>query len=1070
MNINIIKIQEMLYEKTLEYTKKKCDENKIDWEHHLEYISTTIKDAIKKLYYPAYIKDYQLEKNIIRLISDNSNKEFIIGCFKKSFLPDEIKFNKNNLKENEITHYEDIITKNKKRYHKLKDLSDSDLDRLISILESIYYNNIIEQYDSEDKRTFRVSKKTIKNNATNQELNLIIAFDTEYYYKNLLKDIRGEKDKINKFIDYSLSKSIPEINQNTTLSYQIYLILYDDEYNIYEEISIFYDAFKYGRLAMEEILNTIFKEISLDKIDKKNIIFIAHFNSADLFEIKNIKKVINNEYFVGNLIKKHCYAGNFYYNAESIKIEPIINRNGQNVISIKLKDLYALTGESLSELGKSLSTDNELDKLYNPLIQNMDILYDEDKVFFEKYAMRDAEITAKFYIQFMKELSVFGTEEILKAETIGGISARIFKERLKNDPVKAEHLGYKYSSESKYISIKTKTGDSKNVYVTSKKLDTIELEEEFKETYFGGRNETYFYGYLDNSNDIVDYDISSCYSSAMMSIQGWDFSEPAKQIYDHKKLYDYLKKNPNDLALIKLDFEFKQDIMYPAIPIKCENNGIYPVKGVSYILTNTYLACYKDLKYCRIKKCAIYPAVKTEDQSLISELITEYIIKRNNAKNPIENKILKLLSNNLYGKTAEGVNQNKGRRISIAHTVFQDGETKISYKSKNKNEKGIITNLILASFVTDYIRSIAYEYLKYLSQFFDWEKKKFVINFTTDGFMLANISESELMKEKDFFRGVGEISERLSKRNGKLLNKYQIIEKKHYGKGCIAIKTRSYTMLEYSNEKQADKDLLSAITGISLRDITNTNKEKADFIFNEFKSLYRFEDTFYKFKHFVSETNLLLNGYGLVKIPDIKSYNFDFDFKRNIFDEKYIKNRYIDEIEIEKGREKRIRFYTTPIISADNFTRNRANIFNFLRGQLDEKGNHKTKNKILTIADLDEFIEYCKTSYIIRDKLNMQRTLKDGLKIITIALFRYVLDDAVSLRELGRISDLDKDAIQRLYKKFLLIDKKEKRTVPDIINDKEIKKWLRPYYSKYIKKLKNKISEEDFERLKSVFY
>ncbi len=821
------------------------------------------------------------------------------------------------------------------------------------------------QYEQEYIKKSKVNKEKIEFKPLMKDLGsnkkkLIIGFDTEYHYPDILKDL--DKNDLNDNILYKiLGATVPEIFKNICLSYQFYICGIDDNFLITDEYTLYINTYKTGKKTLNKLLTMIFTEIDISKYSA--FFFVVQYGKADLGELKDFRETFNGQYFSGfQNPKKSGFTGSFSIFSDNIfKLTYIIPKPKQHLFKgdtfkLNIRDLYALTDESLSALGKSIGL-NKIDNPYRG--EDMLKLYQKDYDFFKEYGMRDAEITAKYFLKFIKQLSEFG---LLDRGKIPVTAASIASSALKSELMKIKsselkNLGYIIKRKEDFNEITKRT-------YKSNQLTAIDIEEEFIEAYIGGRNEAFVCGMIPSDEAVIyDYDFVSAYASAMLTINQWDF-ENYEEIYNADIIYKKLCENPDQLALLKIEFEFKDNVAFPGIPVRLDNGILFPKKGKATILANTFLACYKDFKYCRIIKGLLFPFIKKEN--IVSEFILDCLKKRNKfEKNTVNNKIYKLIINSLYGKMGQGLSDSKGKYPDINNSYFENGKY---HYSSNKKHRGNISNAILAAYITDCVRACGYEYLNYIhNKYFNWEKKQLIVNFTTDGFMLSNIKLDDIE-----LRGVGIVSKRMFIKLNQSLNKDHLLEIKHLGKGVLSLKVRCYTMI--TEDDDPNNKIISSATGLSLKNLNN--KEKATFIVENYTERNRFQQTRFEIKRIASLLDMLIKDWGCINITDQQSFNFDYDFKRQR-DSNYSNDLIYQD-------KKFIQFYTKPMISLEEYLKNRRYYQDYKKGEI-KKNNKAYMNKLIVTEDYKDFEKYS-FSRDINKEFGGQRVAVNSLNKIAASI------------------------------------------------------------------------------------
>ena len=150
---------------------------------------------------------------------------------------------------------------------------------------------------------------------------------------------------------------------------------------------------------------------------------------------------------------------------------------------------------------------------------------------FEAYAIRDAEIAARYLERIQKECRDLGLTDNYRPITIGGLAVRTFTTRL-------QQAGHSYDDIMGMRRGNQRTGVRRS---SSTRIHTnikAEVHEDLAiRCYHGGRNECFLFGAFDEV--FTDYDLEGAYSTALAAV-----IEP-----DYDNLFE--TKDPEDFTLIE---------------------------------------------------------------------------------------------------------------------------------------------------------------------------------------------------------------------------------------------------------------------------------------------------------------------------------------------------------------------------------------------------------------------------------------------------------------------------------------------------------------------------------------
>lgn len=609
--------------------------------------------------------------------------------------------------------------------------------------------------------------------------------------------------------------------------------------------------------------------------EHKEIILVSHFGRSEIMGLEDgIDLVLQNKFMT---IQK-----------------TLVGKAKYNDTNFEFVDTYLLTNTSLEKLGEWLGLKKPNSHGYRENNQMLE-WYQSNPEEFKSYALRDAEITAKFYVSFIDTLRSYNLIGKKVPKTIGSTGERaLFKVLLKGNH---GSLGYR---KEKIVNSSGK--------IRGAKLTTPNFIKQFEPAYYGGRNETYLYGI--HEGEVYDYDLKNAYGNVLSNMPEWDFDKPFVT-KNPKKLYKFLKKYPLSVGYVNIDFEFKPSVKYPSLPIKYDSGIYFVLSGSTVCTPQEFLVSYKHLRKCTL----IAKVYKPIGASVVSTFVNELKTKRNNAKkegNIFLSSALKLIINSLYGKFLQGFNKDK-KSVDLKNSTTDKVVTSQIPESK-------ISNYAIGSFITGCVRAQVGEYLHY----FGAQNIK-VGNCTTDGFtVFRKLTERELSH-------VGVLTEYMMKLSGECL-----LEEKHSGKNYLGIKTRGYAILEGEN-------ILCSATGMSLR--KKSEKEKKDILLKEFLNLSPFKSTQYIQHTLPSIREWILTG-RITPKEEYRSYNFDFDLKRSPIDLKM------------SGKTLSFETKPYELIEEAMLYRDSYRDFKRGKRQKETGKQIGTKNKLVSVKLLEEFSAY----------------------------------------------------------------------------------------------------------------
>lgn len=396
----------------------------------------------------------------------------------------------------------------------------------------------------------------------------------------------------------------------------------------------------------------------------------------------------------------------------------------------------------LSALGELLG----LEKLVIPegySIARMDELRDGNLQSYIDYALRDAEIPAKFYLTVLE----FARETIWdKQDSRSVIVPETHAERLsatsrKILPVSAGALAVQLCKKTFSASgfdfddlfgLTHEVKAAWNSATNRLRKEEVVVQDgmrEFHEAfaakcYHGGRNECFYAGPTP-PGIWHDFDLRGAYTTGMLLIRPINYAESKET----RRIEDFLG---DVMGFAWVEFEYPDDVCYPALPVRCEERGlIFPRSGVSYATSPEIALAHGQGVQARIRRGVVYPW--KEDPAGVADRVRIFLafvreIRRLRAMYPkgsVFEQTAKLLGNSLYGKTGQGL---RGKVVFDTHGLC----------SQKVGHSGL-TNAPIAALTTGFIRAVVGEILHRLP------RHRTVISVTTDGIMTdAEIGELDL--------------------------------------------------------------------------------------------------------------------------------------------------------------------------------------------------------------------------------------------------------------------------------------------------------------------------------------
>lgn len=577
-------------------------------------------------------------------------------------------------------------------------------------------------------------------------------------------------------------------------------------------------------------------------------------------------------------------------------------------VDVTFYDTYLLTpaGQALSDIGVLVGVPKvEIPEGHS--ISKMDVLLKKLPDVFEKYAMTDAEITAKFFLSYRQFCKAEGLKGL--PYTIGGMALSLFKDSIgKSLP---EYFGQEIVTKE---IMNDKTGKFKTIKALVSTDDKIASEEFVKHTYHGGVNNCFQVGptTIDTWTDI---DAKSCYTTILSNIRTIDYAKAEMS----KNLADYLK---DIMGFARVRFKFPSDCKYPTLPVRTDKYGlVYPLEGVSWCTSHELIVANSTGAEIEVMQGFIIPW-REDGEYVFRDFMRLVRSKRNQYKNTnvFYEKLWKEIGNSLYGKLAQGL-----RLTKTGYDIFLQYHKTLPPSA--------ITNAYYASYVTGVARALMSEHILSISDNYD------LVSVTTDGYCsnapldAVDISGpiSQLFEES-FYSMNGEPTKEEIAKDG--FN--PILEVKHQVQQVISMKTRGQLTALAIDE---DKPLLAKAGTQTHIGKPNGDKGSKRDQNAEMVKLYleREPGQLHLSKSLISIKDQFVHQSDLVGIEKKQRLNLEADFKRELYNPKM---RQVGDVE-------HIHLDTKPFRTIEDML--------FARTRFDE---WRKTNCLKSLADWDNWCEY----------------------------------------------------------------------------------------------------------------
>lgn len=459
----------------------------------------------------------------------------------------------------------------------------------------------------------------------------------------------------------------------------------------------------------------------------------------------------------------------------------VANGAGCTHIDVRFIDTmaYVPPGTSLRAVGEMLG----LPKLDIPppySVERMGEFLAKDRAKFEAYAMRDAEIAARFFM----EIQQFAQERLgitRMPATASGLALRWFLDGLTRDEWMKSFGLHRVRRERWDV--------KKQRYVSKTEVEPIPMLALFHElltrSYHGGRNESLAVGPTDpDLGTITDFDLAGAYTTGLVDLPAIDFERPEPT----GNLQDFLD---NKVGYALVEFEHPPNVRVPAFPVRDGDRGlVFPLKGEAYATAPEIQVAHALGARITIRMGIVYRTTDTgkpEDRLFykfvkgVREMRDEF--KREEAhraqlagekpRKSLKEGLVKLLGNSLYGRTCQGI------------------RPKNAYDSRAQEYVQLrpcaITNPAIAAHITGFVRAVLCEILNRIP------REHVIASVTTDGFLTsADVEDIDLS---------GPMCRRYQQLCDWVLPGSQMLEVKHRVGQVLAMKTRGQLTTRIEAEK-----------------------------------------------------------------------------------------------------------------------------------------------------------------------------------------------------------------------------------------------------------------------------
>lgn len=474
----------------------------------------------------------------------------------------------------------------------------------------------------------------------------------------------------------------------------------------------------------------------------------------------------------------------------------VVGIKGQmRLLQLVFRDIagHVAMGKSLADVGDQIGVPKVDIGSYDKA--RMDVLLAQDKPLFERYAMTDALICARF----MAELRIICAELTGNPDvppTASGMAQRFCLKTMKDAGLSREEC---FGVMTHRSPVWNEKADKVRTRTTEVLVPGRDDHASFvTKCYHGGMNSSFYAGPTP-VGEYFDWDLTSAYSTAMLSIPLLAFDNPITTTDLEEFMGDVI-------GFAHVDFEYPQGFRYPGLPVDGAHRGLlYPRKGSSHCTAAELSVAAKHGCQITIRHGVIFRTRESRDQRQSDDVrIFEPFVREGRRlramypKGSAQEQYMKLVLNGCYGRLAQGLKEK---------TVF---DTRSG--GSVQMPRSAITNEVMASHVTGLIRAVLAEIAASL------RPDRRLYSVTTDGF-ITDATLDELPLDGPMARRFAALSMRAT-------GVPSVLEAKHRVRQVIVMRTRGQITTEIDPTAPESMRTILAKVGVSpppgvLRDAHN---------------------------------------------------------------------------------------------------------------------------------------------------------------------------------------------------------------------------------------------------------
>ncbi|MGE4480832.1 DNA polymerase [Acidocella sp.] len=444
------------------------------------------------------------------------------------------------------------------------------------------------------------------------------------------------------------------------------------------------------------------------------------------------------------------------------------NRNATQ-LRVQFLDTHNLApeGASLEALGALLGYPKiRLPDGYHA--SGMDVFQAEQPALFDAYLRRDAEITARYAQRF----AMFCTERLglpMVPGTLGGAAVMLFRRMLKQGGIDESVLfGTRLVERTRYLKA---TGKMITVRERLPTFATRLINEAAGDAYHGGRTETFLTGPVHAGDLLRDIDLRSAYPSAMAAIGVPNYSSVRIVREGDEGALEAFRVDV--LGVAEVEFETPPHIRFPVFGVRTRHGLIFPKRGTA-VATAPEIASAISLGVS--VKITLGVVIEWDRATRPYEDFVVQMAKlresfKQDGRDTLESKTVKVITNSLYGKTAQAVHK------STAFDMLTGGSKQL--------KPSAVTCAPFAAYTTGLVRAAIAEMLNSIPA------HRQVVSVSTDGF-LTDAALDEIAVDGPAALVLGEARGRLAQLTGSARReaRAELLEIKKTAEEVIAFRNR----------------------------------------------------------------------------------------------------------------------------------------------------------------------------------------------------------------------------------------------------------------------------------------